>query len=68
MRRLFNSNKPSGLSHPYQLGESTFISGASGVLFFFFIFISFFNDIHVSNSFLFLFFNDIPVSKLYSPR
>ena len=36
---LLNLNKTNGLSHPYQMDESTFIFTASGVIFhFYFIF------------------------------
>ena len=38
-----NPNKPSELSHHYQLDESTFILGESGVIFhFYFIFLGLF--------------------------
>ena len=47
-----NPNKPNGLSHAYQMDESTFISRGSGSDF----------------SFLFLFFDKNPVSKQNSPR
>ena len=45
LRIRVNHQKTNGLSHPFQLGESTFILGASGVIFHY---ISFFDVIHVS--------------------
>ena len=43
--KLFNPLVTNGISHPYDLDESTSILGASGVIFHF---ISFFDEIHVS--------------------
>ena len=41
----FNTNKKNGLSHSYQLDESTLILGASGVIFHFYFIL---DEIHVN--------------------